>query len=628
MLLVAGMLLLAVQPLFAQRYVGTAEHEYTRERSLIESVLQTVVTVLQEATFQNTDRAISDQLRQMTLQLSDAREQYQPLPAGDTAPAALSEDDLRRLEAMLRDLHRQLVDLRNELEAEQNYELANRVAPVERGLYDAVETVATLARDEADAPVARAEGERWLKPGRYTDEGYERTRRYDRDAEEDTAEAMDDVREDVREAREEVRKSIAEAREEMRESFRRKRDRDDGRRDRKDDWDHDDEWDKDDRWHRRYDRHSYVTTHFGDYAYDWPFAETALYRPVPAIRYNRVEGLVLGVGLPPVRWDDYDRNRIYGQVGYAFALDAWRYEVGLETRPLPRDYHSDFALKLGGNYHRNTTTDDLWKSGWIENSLAAFFFKNDFFDYYEVEGWTGYAVQQLTPYAQLSAGFRSDEYRSLAKNTSWAVFGGDGFRLNPAVDEGQMYSFAFALEGGRIRGLDYLPRGVAFRTEVELGQGLGGDFSFNRYLGDVRTYLPLTRYSAFSFRLRGGVVEGDAVPVQKAFTLGGVGSVRGYPQNAFFGTRMLLGNVEYAVNEVSIFDDVLDGIQLFGFADAGWVNDMGTDRFDFDDVIPAAGFGIGLDDRYVRLELAWPLRDVGGFESGGPSFWLRLNPTF
>ena len=85
---------------------------------------------------------------------------------------------------------------------------------------------------------------------------------------------------------------------------------------------------------------------------------------------------------------------------------------------------------------------------------------------------------------------------------------------------------------------------------------------------------------------------------------------------------MLLGNVEYIVDDIEPFDD----IQLIGFADLGWVNAFGTNDFDFDDVIPSAGIGLGLDDRDVRLELSWPLRDFGGDQ--GPSLWLRITPSF
>ena len=39
------------------------------------------------------------------------------------------------------------------------------------------------------------------------------------------------------------------------------------------------------------------------------------------------------------------------------------------------------------------------------------------------------------------------------------------------------------------------------------------------------------------------------------------------------------------------------------------------------------GLGIGLDDRALRLELAFPLRE-GPWGDRDPSLWLRLNPAF
>ena len=49
-------------------------------------------------------------------------------------------------------------------------------------------------------------------------------------------------------------------------------------------------------------------------------------------------------------------------------------------------------------------------------------------------------------------------------------------------------------------------------------------------------------------------------------------------------------------------------------------------RFTVDDVRPAAGFGIGLDDRTFRIDFAWPLRPLDG--NSGPSIQLRISPTF
>lgn len=396
------------------------------------------------------------------------------------------------------------------------------------------------------------------------------------------------------------------------------------------DWD--DEWE--DRWDRRrtersdWRRHrfrSYAPSFVGDFGDRWPFFETSTYRPISSVRYNRVDGLTLGVRRRPMDWDSYDRARIYGQVGRSFGLDEWRYEAGGEAR-LGHSYSSEnFDLKIGGAYRLETTTDDLWKASWAENSSAAFFFRTDFFDYYQTEGYTLYAAARLTPLLQATVAYRSEDYSSLTQNATWSLFGGDSFRSNPAITEGRMQSMVVTVDGGKIRGLRWIPSGVAFRGEAEFGQSYGGDFDFNRYIGDVRAYIHTGRDMGLALRFRGGTSEGR-LPLQKQFSIGGAGSVRAYPQNVFRGSDMLLANAELSFYDVDPLDGIFDGVTLFALADAGWTNGLANRDFDMDDVIPSAGFGVALDDRQIRLELAWPLRDMGtGLE---PTLWLRLNPTF
>ena len=393
--------------------------------------------------------------------------------------------------------------------------------------------------------------------------------------------------------------------------------------------DEDEDWEKDyrdrrDEW-RRHRFRSYAPAFVGDFGDRWPFMETASYRPISSIRYNRVDGLTLGVRRRPMDWDSYDRARVFGQVSRAFGLDEWRYEIGGEAR-LGHAYRSnDFDVKVGGAYRMETATNDLWKASWGENSAAAFFFRTDLFDYYQTEGFTLYAQARMTPLLQATVAYRSDDYTSLDRNASWALFGGDDFRVNPRINEGRMQSVVAAVDGGKVRGLRWIPSGVAFRAEAEFGEGLGGDFNFTRYVGDVRGYFRLASDAGLALRVRGGTSQGD-LPIQKSFTLGGAGSVRAYPQNIFRGSEMVLANAELTFYDVDPLDGILGGVAMFGLLDAGWVNGTADRSFEMDDVIPAAGFGVAFDDRQVRLELAWPLRDMGtGLE---PTLWLRLNPTF
>jgi hypothetical protein len=563
------MMLSLGHPLLAQESAPATADRYASERTLVVSALQTVMAVIHEITMSQPGD-LGERLRRMSDRLTTATAPLGLAPADATA-RPLGGDDLRRLAATLEDLYSQIRDLRRDLEEEEEYALADRLAPIERSLRGAVRTVRRLA--EAHRPAGFTLSERRTRHAHRYDRERRTARRRSHDAPRARFGAEDDYGAAYRHR------------------------------------------------HVRDTPYAFV----GEIWNRWPYPENGVYRPIPALRYNRVEGLVLGIGWGPPAWDSYERGKIFGQLGYAFGLDRVRYEVGAEARFGPRYGDDRFDVKIGGAYRRQTGTKDLWKASWGENTAAALFFNQDFFDYFETEGWTLYAVAHLTPFVQFGAGFRQDVYRTLDKRTSWSLFGGNGFRANPHVREGDMNSFVFAFEGGRIHDFDERPRGAAFRLEAEIGEGLGGDFSFNRYTGDVRAYLPMGG-TGLNVRLRGGLTTGDA-PLQKTFTLGGVGSMRAYPQNVFPGTRMLLANVELAFYEGTPLNEILwDDFQLFGLFDAGWVNDRGTDAFALDDVVPAAGFGIGLDGRRLRLELTWPLRDLGfGVE---PTLWLRLNPTF
>lgn len=613
--LAAAVFLTAAPPLQAQDAPPPQHSAYAPEHTLIESVIGAVVEVVRDVALQSDGTAVGERLRSMVSQLQatpSANIRTMPLvnvdgatPAADATRvhAAIAADDLRELARLLDELHAEVRTLREVLVNEQSYDLADRLLPVQRSLDEAADRAARLADNEADF----ADDDGWLRPGRY----------------EDRDEARREAREAEREAREEAREARANARRNWDFDF-------SWGDDEEETWKHDDENDrKRTRRHRRDPFHDdpRMAAMIGEFPYRWPYREQALYRTIPAVRYNRVEGFVLGVGAEPLVWDDWERGTIFGQVGYAFALADWRYEVGAETFLAGHRRGGDTSLKLGALYRHNTATNDLWKSNWLENSLAAFFFENDFFDYYDVEGWSVYSVGRLGTAAQVSAGFRAEDYASLARNTGWSLFDGGGFRYNPAITEGFMQSFVFAFEGGRVDDLDDLPRGAAFRAEAEIGEGVGGDFSFNRYLADGRVYVPVNRHSALALRLRAGTTTGD-VPVQKAFTIGGVGSVRAYPQNAFYGTRMVLANAEYIVDEVSFFDGLFDDVQLFTFGDVGWTNDFGTNTIDFDDALAAVGIGVGLDERAARLELAWPVGDRAFTDSRRPSLWFRLSPTF
>jgi hypothetical protein len=377
------------------------------------------------------------------------------------------------------------------------------------------------------------------------------------------------------------------------------------------------------------DASSYVYKHTRDYVgaeagWTQPYErESTIYRAGPPLRYNRVEGPVVGFQRGPLSLRNaHDTARIYGQVGYAFALKDLRYTIGVESK-LIRDPKT--SLKIGASYQKQTLSPDRWKTSYAENSIGGIGFEYDFFDYYEAEGLSLYAVQALPHTLRLTAGFRAEEHRSLDQSTGWSLFEVGNFRPNPRAEEGRLQAAFASLKGGHIRDHDDLPSGGVFRIAATLGSSFGGDLGGNRYEVDGRVFLPLTPDTRLGLRLRGGYATSDA-SFQTQFTLGGIGSVRSYDQNARRGTRMLLGNVEYMIDGATLDEDFLDDLFLVGLFDAGWVG-QSDQRFRTADVLPSAGVGIGLDERQVRLDVTWPLRNVPATGSS-PSIWLRITPNF
>lgn len=349
------------------------------------------------------------------------------------------------------------------------------------------------------------------------------------------------------------------------------------------------------------------------------YPETFL-RSMSAIRYNRVDGVTLGIGVPRFTRVKIGSLYTFGQLGYAFSLDKVRYRAALEL-PITRSRAATSRLLLGGSVYSNTSTNDLWKISDGENSLAGFVAKDDHLDYFDIYGWTSWLVGELGAYWQISLAYRDDRYRSLAKNTNWSIFGGDPFRSNPRIDEGRMHSAVVRLEAGRAGGLYSVPQGWSLQAEAELGKGLGGDFDFMRYTADGRWYISPAYWYGFGFRLRGGFATEQA-PFQKTFTIGGLGSVRAWPQNLLRGSRFVLANAEFYLDEIDL---LISGLQFMVFADAGWAGYADNSFLSENETLGAVGVGVGFDQRRVRVEVAMPVGKNGRSE---PWVWFRLYPTF
>jgi hypothetical protein len=351
------------------------------------------------------------------------------------------------------------------------------------------------------------------------------------------------------------------------------------------------------------------------YTLNWLTTSISNFNPV-LVQYNRVDGLFLGIGKSEIHpWETKKKYGFYGSLGYGFALHRWRYSVGMDLFPGERD-----RLEAGIEYHDLTDTRDSWIMNKNENSAAAFFIHEDFYDYF---GRRGFSVHgSVYPSHQIRAriDYLTDEYTSLPWKTDWALFGGGKhFRPNPSITDGLMRSLILSLDYSTIDQKWWERSGWDFHASAEYtGDNYGGDFAFNRYLLDIRRYQRVTNFSKLSTRIRIGSSHG-ILPYQKLFEFGGIGTLNAYPYKDFFGNRMVLANVEYLIHG-STFDEsdfwpleILSPFSLALFLDAGWATYVPT-RLSYSDGFTTlswntlksdVGFGIGSRDGTLRVAWAW-----------------------
>jgi len=304
------------------------------------------------------------------------------------------------------------------------------------------------------------------------------------------------------------------------------------------------------------------------------------YRFFPAVRYDRVEGWFLGTGV------DVWSPRVPGvtlraEGGYGFSNKAGRYLLGLR-KDLGETNKSRFGLKI----FRQTASQDNWTISDMENSLAALLFREDFKDYFEKRGVTGFFRQDFA--GRHAAGFElsSYQYTSMRKKTNWSLFGGDKrFRPNPGVAPGREVGLklllqldwrdspVFPLNGWYIEGI----------YETTGGPLFGGDFTTDGLFLTIKRYQSTFGSQRLIARGMLGTRKGSLYK-QHIINLGGIGTLRGFRDKDFIGNRMVMLNVNYLeggdlLRRIPLhFIPFWDVLSLGLFGEAGWAWTVDRDR--------------------------------------------------
>ncbi len=313
--------------------------------------------------------------------------------------------------------------------------------------------------------------------------------------------------------------------------------------------------------------------------------------PRPSGRYNRVDGVSLGLASEVALTDSssYNHLRLRARAAYGFSAKNVRYTLGVE-----RPFGHEQRLALGYAYHDLTDTEDAFRRYGLEEEPGGVYNTRKSGDFFRRLGHEAYAFARVGRKAQVGVSWRSDGYTSLPVAT-----GSD--EPNPAVEEGRMRSVVgtvrFASGGDlyptrRSERESFLlpslyaspapkPERVRAEATCEIARpDLGSDFDFTRFIGRLRLRRPLLARHALDTVTYLGLSRGQP-PLPKRFFLGGLGTLRGFDEKQFTGANFVLAVAEWSFVPPSRFAPVVipfyDGGALWGgaLAATGWKHDAG-----------------------------------------------------
>ena len=263
--------------------------------------------------------------------------------------------------------------------------------------------------------------------------------------------------------------------------------------------------------------------------------------------YNRVEGL-------PVFLGPTYRNRIGRADLSVAALGIIRSanEFHWDAENLGHRLTAEVRIgrrrgyAIGGSTFDEVAKIEPWQLTEPDGGLASFFLKRDYFDWFGRHGGRLYASAFASDYASVTLGYSSERWSSRSEREVFTLFRGDeGWRTNPRINDGLVHlldlKFKFDTRNRELRPL----AGWYLDGEYEYGAGnfdtegtrISPDEVDNpvRRLEYGRAFLDLRRYNRISPRRQlnarlvlGGWLHGDPLPMQRRFSVGGIGTLPGF----------------------------------------------------------------------------------------------------
>ena len=291
---------------------------------------------------------------------------------------------------------------------------------------------------------------------------------------------------------------------------------------------------EDARWwrhHQKWGSHSYSDLHL-----------------ISARTYNRVEGLPILLGPSFGHRSGETRFELDALGVFRTGDDLhWNSQTVGHNLKAELSFGHNAGVAVGGKLFDTVDPVEQWQLSDVEVGLASFFLHRDFRDYYNRHGGSGYVRLSFNRDISLTGSLSDERWAVRETFDPFTLFrNGQDWRPNPVMDEGRLHVTNATFRIDTRSDQDDPRYGWDITADYEYGTGnttsLGptspgvrdgavpGATTYARGFLDLRRYNRVSPEGQLNLRLvAGGWLNGDELPLQRRFSVGGPGAIDGYP---------------------------------------------------------------------------------------------------